>query len=88
MVEEENKCIGITTYAARLLNRYGTRLNTHRAQWRITTDLLKKLFNFDESYEELKNTPLNRLDNIHFLYVVTALLYEAKPGGGEDGDGG
>jgi hypothetical protein len=86
-VEEEDKCIGITTYVARLLNRYATRLNSYRARWRITTDLLKRLFKVDESYGEVKDTPLNNLNDIHFLYIVTTLLYEAKPEGGADGDG-
>jgi hypothetical protein len=47
--------------------------------------LLKKLFSIDESYEDLKDIPLHRLSNIQFLYVVASLLYEAKPGGEEDG---
>jgi len=85
---DENKCIGVTTIAAKLLNRYAIRLGSYRPKWRITTELLKKLFSIDEDYESLRETPLNRLDDIHFLYIVTTLLYEAKPEGEEDGNGG
>jgi hypothetical protein len=84
---DENKCIGITTYVARLLNRYGIRLDTYKARWRITTDLLEKLFSISESYDEIKDIPLNNLDDIHFLYVVTSLLYEAKVESGNNGNG-
>ena len=80
----EDRCVGITTYAARFLNCYAERLNTYKPKWRITTDLLKKLFNLD-SYEDLKDIPLNRLSDAQFLYVVTSLLYEAKPEGEESG---
>jgi hypothetical protein len=84
---DENKCIGITTYAARFLNSYAIRLGTYKPRWRITIDLLKKLFSIDESYEDLKDIPLHRLSNIQFLYVVASLLYEAKPIEGDaDGD--
>jgi hypothetical protein len=81
---DEDRCIGITTYAARLLNRYAERLNSYRTKWRIVPTLLKKLFNIDANYKDLKDTPLNNLNDIQFLYIVTALL-EAKPEGEEDG---
>jgi len=84
-LKDENKCIGVTTYAARLLNSLAIRLSSHKPRWRITTELLKKLFSIDEDYESLRETPLNRLDNVHFLYIVTSLLYEAKPEGEESG---
>jgi hypothetical protein len=83
--DDEDRCIGITTYAARLLNKYAERLNSYRTKWRIMPSLLKKLFNIDANYKDLKDTPLNNLNDIHFLYIVTTLLYEAKPGG-EEGD--
>jgi len=85
MMEEENRCMGVVTYAARLLNRYATRINSYRARWRITTDLLKKLYKVDESYGDLKDIPLHRLSNAQFLYVVASLLYEAKPEGDQSG---
>jgi hypothetical protein len=84
MLGNENKCVGITTYVARFLNRYAVRLDSYTPKWRITIDLLKKLFNISESYEKLREKPLNKLNNIHFLYIVTSLLYEAKPEGEED----
>jgi len=82
---DENKCIGVTTIAVKLLNRYAIRLGSYRPKWRITTELLKKLFSIDEDYESLKKTPLNRLDDIRFLYIIASLLYEAKPKGEESG---
>lgn len=83
--EEEDKCIGITTYAARLLNKYAERIESYKAKWRITTRLLEKLFNLDTSYQDLNDIPLADLDGIHFLYIVTSLLYEAKPEGDQNG---
>jgi hypothetical protein len=86
---DENKCVGVATYAARLLNSYAIRIDSYRPKWRITTDLLRKLFSIDESYEDLKDIPLHRLSNIQFLYVVASLLYEAKAVEGDsDGNGG
>jgi len=81
----ENRCVGITTYAARFLNSFADRLNnSHRPRWRITTELLKKLYNLSDRYEDLKDIPLHRLSSAQFLYVVTSLLYEAKPEGEEN----
>jgi hypothetical protein len=80
-VEEEDKCIGITTYVARLLNKYAERIESHKAKWRITARFLEELFGLDTSYNDLKDIPLADLNGIHFLYVVTSLLYEAKPEG-------
>jgi hypothetical protein len=84
MLGNENKCVGITTYAARFLNSYAVRLDSYTPKWRITTTLLEKLFS-SESYEKLREKPLNKLNSIDFLYTVTSLLYEAKPEGEENG---
>jgi hypothetical protein len=85
MLGNENKCVGITTYAARFLNSYAVRLDTYTPKWRITTTLLEKLFSTSKSYEKLREKPLNKLNSIDFLRIVTSLLYEAKPEGEEDG---
>jgi hypothetical protein len=78
--KDENRCIFVTTYTAKLLNKYAERVFKARpAKWRITTALLEKLFGLSDSYENLKDIPLHRLSNIQFLYVITSLLYEAKP---------
>jgi hypothetical protein len=84
----ENKCVGITTYVAKLLNNYCVRLNnSYKPKWRITIALLEKLFSISESYDEIKDIPLNNLDDTHFLYIVTSLLYEAKVESGDNGNG-
>jgi hypothetical protein len=89
LLRDDGKCVSITTYAARLLNRYAERVNSYRTKWIITTNLLEKLFNLAISYSTVRDIPLNNLNNIHFLYIVTSLLYEAKPIEGDaDGDRG
>ena len=80
----EDRCVGITTYAVRFLNSFAERLDSYKPKWRITTDLLKKLYNLSDRYENLKDIPLHRLSNAQFLYVVTSLIYEAKPEGEEN----